>query len=694
MTELHDNRWLAGDHEFATRVEISDVSGFFKKNLTIEPGTRAVILERGQSIGEVTPGQYTLQNLTDRLSFWTKKSIVAILTREGEVPLDLSCSGLATREILEVDVDVRLSIQLDDVALFQKNLLASRDSLTLDDLKRIVLPLVQQSLRETISGMSIKDLTGQQARTDLEMCVSQALGIALIRNGLKFTQVQTLSVSHPEYDKQQKRTGTLFLQRLGYEHDQAAADLAVDELLAQIKRQEKTNDLEVLAQQVAADRMEGDLAVRLRRIGIYKQMREAARAGQFDRIHSEAEVEKFMLQADKERLLRADELATFKSTLADQSNDRAAVRAQLLKKLDLEQQAELQAVRVDLEFTHKLRTRQHEIALAELNDSEESRQWKKNLQREIEGAEHRRNEELKQTESDRKRAKEFADDGREDEWQEVLHDQRIDRVKGEIEVSRAERGQRITLISVETHKAEEFSKLEIDHRKAQLEDEIKRLAIGRQSEKIDLLDKLKAMNEAANRAQHELVLAAKQKEAELEALKADRISKAQIDFIVAIKDLNDSALIIAAPDAERAAILAGVVNTKAVQATQAEIAKAQLAEANNAKIAESLAQMTDYERQRNSQQTELLTRLLQQKDESHSANVGQIASLVESITKSLAHQAPPPPPAPTVIVGGQQVSPAPQSSPAEAPRRTVVCSRCRAENRETDRFCCQCGNPM
>ena len=104
--------------------------------------------------------------------------------------------------------------------------------------------------------------------------------------------------------------------------------------------------------------------------------------------------------------------------------------------------------------------------------------------------------------------------------------------------------------------------------------------------------------------------------------------------------------------------------------------------------------MTEYERERNNQQVEMLSQLLQQKDQSHSANVGQIASLVESITKSLAPQAPTAPPAPTVIVGGHQVSPTPQSAPAEPPRRTVVCSRCRAENRETDRFCCQCGNPM
>ena len=157
MTELHNNLWIAGEHDFATRVEITDVSGFFSKTLTIEPGVRAMILERGQTVGEVPPGQYTLQGLTDKLKFWTKKSITAILTRQGEVPLELECSGLATSELLDVEVAVRLGLQIDDVALFQKNLLASRPTLTLDDLKDIVQPIVQQALWETVGRMSIKD---------------------------------------------------------------------------------------------------------------------------------------------------------------------------------------------------------------------------------------------------------------------------------------------------------------------------------------------------------------------------------------------------------------------------------------------------------------------------------------------------------------------------------------------------------
>lgn len=686
MTDLKDNRWMADEHEFATRVEISDVTGFFYKSLTIEPGTRAMILEQGRSLGEVPPGQYTLQGLTDRLKFWTRKSITAILTREGELPLELDCAGLATSEFLEVDVKVRLLIQIADVALFQKNLLASKSRMTLADLKEIVLPLVQQSLWETIGRLSIKDLTGPQSRTDIELCVGQALGTALIRNGLKFTQVQTLAVSHPEYDETRRRIGTLFLQREGFEHDQAAAELAADQLLVQIQRQEKTDDLEILAQQVAADRMEGDLAVRLRRIGIRKQMREAARAGHFDRILSEEEVNKFLQQRDKERLLRDDEFATLQATLKDQTADRAAVRAQLLRKLELEQQADLQGIRVDLDFAQRIRTRNHEIALAELNDSEDSRAWKRQLERESADAAHRRQEQLKAVEHDRLQAKTFATEGRAEEWEEQQHDLRMDRVQGEIEITRAERGQRVALVALETHKAQSLADIEITRAKASLEQEINNNASLNQFERLKQVTELNLM---AKKAHDELTLANRRTEAEIEDLKEDRASQRMVSRLRELKG-GDKYFLIAAADEKQAALLADVVKTESTQAAVAETAKAQsaAAQSSDARLAELRAQMSDAQRQ----QYDQMIATMQQAMQNQTAGFGQFGTILENVTRNLAPQSPP---SPTVVVagGGAVSTSGPQGSHEAAPR-TIVCAGCRAENREADRFCRQCGKQL
>ena len=57
MSTLEQNRWIAQPQDFAQRIDVSDVSGFFYKNLIIEPGTKAMILENGVSLGELPPDQ-------------------------------------------------------------------------------------------------------------------------------------------------------------------------------------------------------------------------------------------------------------------------------------------------------------------------------------------------------------------------------------------------------------------------------------------------------------------------------------------------------------------------------------------------------------------------------------------------------------------------------------------------------------
>ena len=683
MTTLQNNLWIAGENDFATRVEITDVNGFFSKTLTIEPGARAMILERGQSVGEVPPGQYTLQGLTDKLKFWTKKSITAILTREGEVPLELNCSGLATSELLEVEVAVRLSVQIDDVALFQKNLLASRPTLTIADLREIVLPIVRQALWETVGRLSIKDLTGDQARGDLELCVAQALGTALVRNGLKFGRVQTLSVSHPEYDEHRRRTGQLWLQRLDLGHDQAAATVGADRLYAQIQQQEKTDELEVLAQQVAADRMEGDLAARIRRVGIRQKLRQAALAGEFDRFNSEEELARFLQQRDTEKLLRQDEVDTLAATLKEKSADREAVRNQLLRKLEIEQQTELQGLRIDFDFAQRTRTRRHEIALAELNDSEASRQWKAELEQEASTAEIRRTEDLKQLEHNRKLAQSDTSDRRENEWQEVLHSQRLDHAQGEIALLQTERAQRIDLIEIEMRKSRELAEQDIQRRKAELEREINNNTSNDQFER---LRKVQELNLSFMKAQQELHLAAQQQQTELEVMKEDKLSTREIGRIQAMRGLSALELLATSPNA---AIIADVMKHKSTQKSAVEMTRAQTAgmQATSSKTEELYQKMNETQRQ----DADKVVAAMREAMQAQQASFQQFGGMVEGITRNLAPQ-----PGSTVVVSGGTATTVPPAGSALtlANQRVLVCQSCRTENSDTDRHCRQCGKPL
>lgn len=684
MTALQNNRWVAADGEFATRIEVPDVEGFFSKSVLVEPGFRALFLERGQSLGELPPGQHTLANIIDRMKFWTRKTATVIVARQQEVPIELNCGGLLTREFLEVEVAATLSVQIDDVALFFSNLMGSKSAVSIDETKEIVFPLFRQSLWETIGRLSIKDLAGEEARKDIENCVAQSLGTALTRYGLRFASVRTLSVSHPEYDAQRRRTGELWLQREQLDFDKLEAQLAADKLFAEIERQEKTDDLEVLAQNVAADRMEADLSVRMRRIGIRKQMREAALAGQFDRINSEEELAAFLQQRDKERLIRQDEADALAAALKDKGTDRTIARNQLLRKLEIEQQAELDTVRIDLNFAQKMQTRRHEIALADLNASDESRRWKERLERESAEAEHRRTEAAKKIEHDRKQALAQGTDRRDDEWQEMQHAQRISRLKGEIQLDQATTQQRVSLLQLETSKSHQTAALEMTRRKSELEREVTR---NTGLDQIERLKQVQEMNLALARAQQEMKLADRRQEQELLVLKEDRAAQRQVDVMMASRGMSKYELL---ATSQNASIIADVMKHGASAKATVGVANAQAMASQGTSSREQALQQQLLDSQK--ENMDKVIAAYKEAMQGQQSGFQQFGTTIESVTRNLAPQ----PPQVIATGGGATSSPGQHGTSAGPPagKKVILCPQCRTENEEQDRHCRRCGKDL
>ncbi|NQT37999.1 MAG: SPFH domain-containing protein, partial [Planctomycetes bacterium] len=222
---LDNHRWLAPEGQFAVRILADEAPGFFAKKLIVEPGTRALIIDEGVFQGEMPPGSYTLESLPQRVKFWKTKQATVILTRQEDLPLDIACPRLATAEHLMVEASVRLSVQIEDVALFLRNLLGSRPGFSIDQLCDAIGPLVQQAMWEAVGRLSISDLTGPEVRGDLDAAVEQALGVSLKRYGLRFGQIQTVSVRHDRYDEHLQKQGEVWLIREGLQQQKALDEL-------------------------------------------------------------------------------------------------------------------------------------------------------------------------------------------------------------------------------------------------------------------------------------------------------------------------------------------------------------------------------------------------------------------------------------------------------------------------------------
>jgi len=70
-------------------------------------------------------------------------------------------------------------------------------------------------------------------------------------------------------------------------------------------------------------------------------MRVAVNSDAMDKVKSEDALESFMMEIDKGKILRKEELEEFKRTFAENKEDHALARQHLLSKLDLERNIEL-----------------------------------------------------------------------------------------------------------------------------------------------------------------------------------------------------------------------------------------------------------------------------------------------------------------------------------------------------------------
>jgi hypothetical protein len=417
---IEENRWTAPADQFAVRIQVNDAPGFFSKKLIIEPGCRALVIEDGAFIGEVSAGSYTLESFAQRLRFWTKKQCTVILTRAEDMPIECQCGDLPTRENLLVQAAVRLTVQMHDVALFLQNLLGARSAFSTADLRNSVLPVIRQAMWESVGRMSIAELTGPQVRRDLDAAVEQALGVSLRRYGLGFGQVQTVSIKHERYDEQRRKLGEAWLLREGIEQQRALDELYSADELRQIQRQERVNELALLAENVALDRQEGDLAVMRRRIGIRSEMRDAVLSNKFDKIETAEELAQMLHEVDRNRLLRQDEQDELTAAYQAKKADREGARRQLVQKLEIEQGFELSRLRAELDHQARRQAHDHEVDLASRIENEENRRWLALLERQRNEAEARRQGELTQLQHQRQIDQQQAGDRRDGQWQELI----------------------------------------------------------------------------------------------------------------------------------------------------------------------------------------------------------------------------------------------------------------------------------
>ena len=510
MAKIKNNRWVTAEDVFATRIEFPDLKGSFKPGgffqrlfklfgtevLVVEPGTRAWFVCDGHVVGHLDPGQHTVQSCIEKLNIFKVKQATVVLCRGEDQRFGFTLADIPTRDGVLVDMDLRLTIQMeeDGLGMFAESFLGTKPELTVDELRNQLLPMVMQSIKQGIAVTPTQELVGGQAVEGISATVVEQLSIRMKRYGLRFVQTEVANVR---------------------------SEAILDRLQHKGKLWER----------------EQDIQDNVRRLEIKSKLRDQHLSDAFDKIETKDEYEAFVDEVDTRKLLRTDEKEKLVFEFENNKEDRESLRSHMVSLLDMERDFELDSLNSDYEHRLNIRSLDQELELAKLTRTGESDKLVSFLEQRKTKVEARREEQRGDWQDwrDKQTVK------RDEEWDNIVHERRVLDVQGDIAIAEAENTSQVALIENEMKLRIETQNFELEKSRKEWE-----LEVGRQ-ESDNQLDKLARLND--------LNADFAQRQADIEDGQADRQSQRELDKINALSNASTEA-VLATSDTANAEIIA------------------------------------------------------------------------------------------------------------------------------------------
>ncbi|MBL7164451.1 MAG: zinc ribbon domain-containing protein [Anaerolineales bacterium] len=394
--EIRRHRWSRREDDFATRVDAGDLPGLLKRGLIIDPGTNAILIEKGTNRGTVPPGEYTLDTIGGLVRDWISGGVsegaTALLVEITPTEFEFHMGGIFTNDPLRIGVSIKMQAQVEQPGKFLFNMLKGRARLTKEDLRQHLYPEVSQVARRWVRQHSVQELADDINLKDrFELALEETLRDTFAQNGLRFLNVRVLELNLEHLDR---ITG--IRSQYALQVSEAEAEAEGKKRLVDAQRE---LDLAELAEETQKVEMEE------RRAELYQRMREAVMSDRMNEVYSTAEFEAFLDDIDQDKLLREKERADMLRTWKEEAEDQEKARAHLLAKLEIERNYELRAAelkqRTDLDekaLDAELRlermraTKQQEIEYAKWEFTLRRRRSEVEFEREQAGAELRQEE--------------------------------------------------------------------------------------------------------------------------------------------------------------------------------------------------------------------------------------------------------------------------------------------------------------
>lgn len=336
------NRWARRADDFATRLEMSDLSASLKRGIAVDEGTRGLLFQHGALVGILEPGLHTLETVVDRLNSLVTTSPCSVVLVDGSsVDLRLNAAGLRTSDDQEVSATLQIVVALHDAKSFFNNLMKGAQRLTTAELSQQLTQQTLSILQAIVLDCTATELYGNRELADrIEDELRAHLMHTLVRYGLQFDTVEFVSFGGTAFDEIRRERGETLAgeARFDVQQRRSALNRKFDELLTDERMKDIQNqaDFDDFVKQVEQESGIKELLRTQEREELWRQYNEKKEDHSLARAHVLATLK---WQQKREQL--AGELHYQRDLLAMQHELDDAERAHRSRKLDDEQQSEL-----------------------------------------------------------------------------------------------------------------------------------------------------------------------------------------------------------------------------------------------------------------------------------------------------------------------------------------------------------------
>jgi hypothetical protein len=345
-----------------------------------------------------------------------------LLVDAGDVEIKLNLSNVYTSDPFGIDISCNAVLRMQEPRLFFVNVMKSQVFYRVTDLKDSLSLEMQNAFSEVIGKKSVTDLNSDLSlKQEFENIVKEHMNRTLGQSyGLNFFQLRTIAYSFKHFDQIRGIHEEVFFQ---VSKDEAALQgrkrlfdvfdkEQIQEIAEVIKKTEHYRKLSAAEidrkkaeaeQEIGLKKTEAEKDIGLQgvdadkeidEIKLYADTRRRLREHLLDGTKTDEDIQKFLFEIEKGRLLRDQELLEFKRLLDEKNDDHKLKREFLLKKLELEQDLDFKRLGItgegdlkkldltqelDYEKTRLLGKSGIEYDLAELDEKKKRMQFDSDL---------------------------------------------------------------------------------------------------------------------------------------------------------------------------------------------------------------------------------------------------------------------------------------------------------------------------